>query len=118
MVRKGKIYTIPRAAILEGLTRDALITIANDLGYEVIEQAISRDQLYIADEVFVCGTAAEVIGLREIDFRQIGSGKSGPVTQHLQSVFHDAIRGREPRYMDWLDFVHRTVSSERAVPAD
>src|SRR5215475_4175849 len=77
IARAGKIYTPPRGSILEGITRDSLIILARDLGYKVIEEPISRDQLYIADEVFVCGTAAEVIGLREIDFRTIGSGKAG-----------------------------------------
>jgi branched-chain amino acid aminotransferase len=105
MVRKGKILTPPRATVLEGLTRDSLMTIARDLGYEVIEEPISRDQLYLADEVFVCGTAAEVIGLSEIDFRRIGNGMSGPVTRRLQGVYHEVIHGRDARYLGWLDFV-------------
>src|ERR1039458_9236559 len=71
VVRNNVIYTTPRAAILEGITRDSLLTLARDLGYTVNEEPISRDQLYISDEVFVCGTAAEVIALREIDFRPI-----------------------------------------------
>src|ERR1700686_1004811 len=103
LVRNNIIYTTPRAGILEGITRDTLITLARDLSYSVVEEPISRDQLYIADEVFVCGTAAEVIGLREIDFRTIGSGESGPITRHLQQLFHAALRGREPRYAEWLD---------------
>ncbi|MGB8644334.1 MAG: branched-chain amino acid transaminase [Anaerolineae bacterium] len=123
VVRKGRISTPPRAEILEGLTRDALMTLLRDLGYPVSEESISRDQLYVADEVFVCGTAAEVIGLREIDFRKIGDGRSGPVTQHLQRVFHDAIRGRDPRYSSWLDFVNAPLSTEMpamklVMPAD
>ena len=105
VVRRGKIFTPPTVAVLEGLTRDAVLTLAGDLGYEVIEQAISRDQLYIADEVFVCGTAAEVIGLREIDFRQIGAGVSGPVTKALQMAFTDAVYGRGARSAEWLDYV-------------
>src|SRR5439155_18394065 len=76
VARKNVIYTVPRGAILEGITRDTLITVARDLGYEIVEEPISRDQLYLADEVFVCGTAAEVIALREIDFRTIGDGKT------------------------------------------
>ncbi len=103
VVRGGKLYSPTRTTVLEGITRDSIITIAHDQGYEVIEQPITRDQLYIADEVFVCGTAAEVIGLREIDFRTIGSGESGPITRHLQQLFHAALRGREPRYAEWLD---------------
>src|ERR1700751_854087 len=89
VVRGGIIYTVPRGSILEGITRDSLITLAEDMGYTVLEEPISRDQLYISDEVFVCGTAAEVIGLREIDFRTIGSGKTGPVTRELQRAVDD-----------------------------
>ena len=65
-------------------------------------QAISRDQLYIADEVFVCGTAAEVIGLREIDFRVVGTGRTGPVTRALQQAYHSLVRGEHPRSDGWL----------------
>ena len=78
---KKVISTPARAGILEGITRDSLIILARDFGYSVVEEPISRDQLYIADEVFVCGTAAEVVALREIDFRVIGDGKAGPVTR-------------------------------------
>jgi branched-chain amino acid aminotransferase len=105
VVRRNVIYTPPTAAILEGITRDAVISLAQDLGHSVIEEPISRDQLYIADEVFVCGTAAEVIGLREIDLRTIGSGRTGPVTQALQREFEALTRGRHPRSADWLTFV-------------
>ncbi len=77
LVRGGKIITPSTAPVLEGITRHSIFTIAQDLGYEVLEQPVSRDQLYVADEVFVCGTAAECIGLSEIDFRKIGDGKTG-----------------------------------------
>jgi branched-chain amino acid aminotransferase len=96
------ICTTPRAGILEGITRDSLITLARDLGYSVVEEPISRDQLYIADEVFVCGTAAEVVGLREIDFRVIGDGKAGPVTRALQQEFDKVVGGRHVRSAEWL----------------
>jgi branched-chain amino acid aminotransferase len=96
------ISTTPRAGILEGITRDSLITLARDLGYSVVEEPISRDQLYIADEVFVSGTAAEVVGLREIDFRVIGDGKAGPVTRALQQEFDKVVSGRHARSSDWL----------------
>jgi len=102
VVRNGVIYTVPRGSILEGITRDSLITIARDMGYTVIEEPISRDQLYIADEVFVCGTAAEVVGLREIDFRTIGSGKTGPVTRELQHAFDELTSGRHARSAQWF----------------
>jgi branched-chain amino acid aminotransferase len=101
-VRDEIIYTTPRAGILEGITRDTLITLAVDLGCTVVEEPISRDQLYIADEVFVCGTAAEVVGLREIDFRVIGDGKAGPVTRALQFEFDKVVSGRHPRSAQWL----------------
>jgi branched-chain amino acid aminotransferase len=101
-VRNNVIYTTPRAGILEGITRDSLITLARDLGYSVVEEPISRDQLYIADEVFVCGTAAEVIALREIDFRVIGKGKAGPVTRALQKEFDKLISGRHAKSAEWL----------------
>jgi branched-chain amino acid aminotransferase len=102
VVRNGVIYTVPRGAILEGITRDSLITIAGDMGYSVVAEPISRDQLYIADEVFVCGTAAEVIGLREIDFRTIGNGKTGPVTRELQRAFDELTSGRHARSAQWF----------------
>ena len=102
VVRDGVIYTPSRASILEGITRDSLITIAQDQGYTVIEEPISRDQLYIADEVFVCGTAAEVIGLREIDYLEIGNGKTGAVARALQKAFDELTSGRHPRSAKWL----------------
>jgi branched-chain amino acid aminotransferase len=105
VVRNGKIATPPTTTILEGITRDALITIARDLGFEVTEQMISRDQLYIADEVFVCGTAAECIALREIDFRVIGSGKMGPVTRQIQQAYQAVIHGKTAKYAEWLAVV-------------
>ena len=105
VARKNIIYTPPRGTILEGITRDSLITLARDLGYELIEEPISRDQLYIADEVFVCGTAAEVIALREIDFRTIGSGKAGPITQAMQQAFDEVTGGNHARSAEWLSYV-------------
>lgn len=109
MVRRGSIITPSTAPVLEGLTRHTIFAIAKDLGYEVLEQPISRDQLYIADEVFVCGTAAECIGLSEIDFRKIGDGKTGPVTRAIQNVYHDLIRGRVAKYEEWCDYVEEKV---------
>ena len=111
MVRKGKIFTPSTAPVLEGITRHSIYTIATDLGYEVVEQPISRDQLYNADEVFVCGTAAECIGLSEIDFRKIGDGKTGPVTRAIQNVYHDLIRGKVAKYEDWCEYVEETVKA-------
>jgi len=105
VVRRGKVITPSTAPVLEGITRHTIHTIAKDLGYEVLEQPISRDQLYIADEVFVCGTAAECIGLSEIDFRTIGEGKTGPVTRAIQNVYHDLIRGKVAKYESWCEYV-------------
>ena len=106
IVRRGKIITPSTAPVLEGITRHSIHTIAGDLGYTVLEQPVSRDQLYLADEVFVVGTAAECIGLAEIDFRKIGDGKTGPVTRSIQKVFHDVIRGKNEKYADWVDYVN------------
>ena len=111
-VKGGRIRTPDSATVLEGITRDSLLTIARDLGYEVTEAPLSRDQLYEADEVFVCGTAAEVVGLREIDFRPIGSGRTGPVTREVQKAFHAAARGQDPRYAHWVTVVTRDCLPE------
>jgi len=111
VVRKGRVFTPSTAPVLEGITRHSIYTIATDLGYEVVEQPISRDQLYNADEVFVCGTAAECIGLSEIDFRKIGDGKTGPVTRAIQNVYHDLIRGKVAKYEEWCEYVEETVKA-------
>ena len=113
IVRNGQIFTPPSTTILEGVTRDSLIAIARDLGYTVNEQMIGRDQLYIADEVFVCGSAAECIALREIDFRTIGSGKMGSVTYRIQQAYQAAIHGRDEKYAAWLTYV-----TPSALPVD
>jgi branched-chain amino acid aminotransferase len=109
LVRKGKIYTTPGAAILEGITKDSLIKVAEDLGYTVSEAPLSRDQLYAADEVFVCGTAAEVIALSEIDHRAIGCGSTGPICKAVQRAYHAAVRGAHPRSAAWLTPVSARV---------
>ena len=105
LVRDGKIYTPNRATVLEGITRDAIIVLAKDSGIEVIEESISRDQLYIADEIFICGTAAEVVPVNEIDFRKIGSGQVGPITKKIQKSFTETVRGKGKRSEDWLSLV-------------
>ncbi|MGH9314330.1 MAG: branched-chain amino acid transaminase [Vicinamibacterales bacterium] len=111
LVRNGDVATPPPGAVLEGITRDTVIRLAADLGYEVSEQLISRDALYTADEVFVTGTAAEVIGLREIDFRTIGAGRTGPVTRALQQAYRALVTGDHPRSVEWLDYVQQTSRS-------
>ncbi len=105
VVRDGRIITPGTGAVLEGLTRQTLITLASDLGYEVCEADLSRDQLYAADEVFICGTATECIALREIDFRRIGTGRMGPITRALQRAYQEVVGGRHARSADWLTYV-------------
>jgi branched-chain amino acid aminotransferase len=104
-VKKGKIYTPDVASCLDGITRDSVITIAKDLGYEVIEKRITRDEMYCADEAFFTGTAAEVTPIRDLDGRQIGAGQRGPVTEKIQSTFFDAVAGKNARYAAWLSKV-------------
>jgi len=105
MVRKGILKTTPLTSILEGVTRDTVINIAKDLGIEVREERFTRDELYISDEVFFTGTAAEITPIREIDGRVIGSGSCGSVTGKIQNLFFDIVKGKSPKYKHWLDFV-------------
>jgi branched-chain amino acid aminotransferase len=106
MIKKGKIYTTPLSAgILEGITRDSVMDIAEDMGMPVTEKDITRSELYVADEVFMTGTAAEVQPIYSIDGMVIGPGKPGPITLKLQKAFADAARGMDPKYISWLDFV-------------
>ncbi len=102
IVRNGILYTPDLASCLDGITRDAVITMARDLGIEVREKRITRDEMYCADEAFFTGTAAEVTPIRELDDRPIGEGRRGPVTEKLQSLFFDVVGGRDPRYAHWL----------------
>jgi branched-chain amino acid aminotransferase len=105
-VRDSVILTPPQTAgILDGICRKSIIKIAQDHGYEVIERNLARAELYLADEVFLSGTAAELVPVREIDDHAIGRGEPGPVTRQLQRVFDDALHGRDPRYAEWLDVV-------------
>jgi branched-chain amino acid aminotransferase len=105
IVRDGVIYTPPRASILEGLTRDTVMTLATDTGIPVVEEQLTRDQLYIADEVFITGTAAEIVPARMIDFRVIGSGNPGPVMKSLLDLYLNTVRGGGKRSVEWLDFL-------------
>ena len=105
VVRDGKIYTPELTSCLEGITRDSIFRIAADLGYEIKERRITRDEFYVADEAFFTGTAAEVVPIRELDSRPIGSGSRGPLTEKLQSIYFDTVRGREAQYGDWLTSV-------------
>ena len=102
IVRKGRLKTTPLTSILEGITRNAVIELAREQGMVVLEERFTRDEMYIADEVFVTGTAAELTPVREIDKRRIGTGKPGPVTAALQKQFFAIVRGEEPSRVSWL----------------
>jgi branched-chain amino acid aminotransferase len=103
MVRKGVIYTPDLScSILEGITRDTIITLARELGYTVVESRLTRDQLWLADEVFFTGTAAEVTPVREIDNRTVGDGTIGPITKRIQARFFDVVRGTDTSHPEWL----------------
>lgn len=105
VVRDGVVMTPPSASALPGITRDAVIRILADFGLQVREQRFPRDTVYISDEVFMTGTAAEVTPVREVDDRVVGSGVPGPITRQVQETFAAALRGRDPRYRHWLHFV-------------
>jgi len=102
MVKNGTIKTSPLTSILPGITRDSVITIAKDKGYPIIEERFTRDELYLADEAFFSGTAAEITPVREVDDRQIGLGHPGPITKDIQATFFDAVKGKIDKYEGWL----------------
>jgi branched-chain amino acid aminotransferase len=106
MVRDGVLYTPPLTTALDGISRRTVLELAAERGIPVREEALSRDALYIADEAFFTGTAAEVVPIRELDNRTIGSGSAGPLTLQLQRAFFDAVSGRDPQREGWLDFVN------------
>jgi branched-chain amino acid aminotransferase len=118
LVRDGSIFTPPlSASILGGITRDSIITLARELGYQVTEMNVPREALYIADEVFCVGTAAEVTPIRSIDKLKIGSGRRGPVTEALQRAFFQVINGEVPDRHGWLTYVYQEESALRGAPA-
>jgi branched-chain amino acid aminotransferase len=102
IIRNKVLKTPPLGSILGGITRECLMTLARDLGYEVVEQQFTRDELYIADEAFFCGTAAELTPIREVDRRVIGRGAAGPISLELQKTFFEIVRGKNPKYEAWL----------------
>jgi branched-chain amino acid aminotransferase len=110
VVRDGVILTPPQtASILDGISRRSVIQIARDLGYEVVERDIARAELYLADEVFMCGTAAELVPVREIDDHAVADGQPGEITKVVQREYDDALNGRSERYAEWLDVVPRAA---------
>ena len=106
IVRKGKLITPPLAAsILEGVTRDTVLTLAREEGIPVSEEMITRDQLYLADEAFFTGTAAEISPIREVDHRVLGAGGVGPITKRLQARVFDVVKGSDSSHPEWLTLV-------------
>jgi len=105
IARKGVLRTPPLTSILPGITRDCIITIARDLGFAVREELFSRDDLYVADEAFFTGTAAEITPIREVDRRIIGEGLPGPLTKTLQDTFFEVVKGNRSEYKHWLTYL-------------
>jgi branched-chain amino acid aminotransferase len=105
LVRDGVLYTPDLTSALDGITRGTVIQLARDEGLEIREKRITRDEVYVADEVFFTGTAAEVTPIREVDDRVIGAGRRGPVTERLQALYFDQVHGRRSQYPEWLTTV-------------
>lgn len=106
MVKKNVLITPPKGSILPGITRDSIMKVAKDLGYKVQEKTIKLKDLYGADEVFLTGTAAEVVPVRMVDKKKIGQGTAGPVAKALKAAFMDIVQGRNPKYKKWLTYVN------------
>ncbi|MFU8765659.1 MAG: branched-chain amino acid transaminase [Haliea sp.] len=102
VIREGQIFTPDLTSCLDGITRRTIFALAAELGYEIREKRITRDEVYIADEAFFTGTAAEVVPIRELDGRKIGSGSRGPITEKLQTMYFDSVRGNRPQNLEWL----------------
>ena len=102
IVRRGRLVTTPLTSILEGITRDAVMQLARERNIPVAEERFTRDAMYVADEVFVTGTAAELTPVRELDGRKIGNGKPGPITKTLQKSFFEIVRGEDKTHASWL----------------
>ncbi|MBM4305941.1 MAG: branched-chain amino acid transaminase [Deltaproteobacteria bacterium] len=105
IVKNGVIKTTPLTSILPGITRDSIIQIAKTRKIPLVEDKFTRDELYTAHEAFFTGTAAEITPIREVDNRQIGEGKPGPVTKELQAAFFDIVKGKNPEFREWLDYL-------------
>jgi branched-chain amino acid aminotransferase len=105
MVKNGVLKTTPLTSILPGITRDSVIQIANSKKIKMLEERFTRDELYTAQEAFFTGTAAELTPIREVDDRVIGNGKPGPITKELQATFFDIVKGKNPEFKEWLDYL-------------
>lgn len=106
IVRDGRVLTPELTSALEGITRDTVVTLLDELGLELHTKRITRDEVYVADEAFFCGTAAEITPIRELDGRPIGEGKRGPVTEQVQTMYFDQVKGRRDAHPEWLAFVY------------
>src|SRR5262245_25125614 len=115
IVKNGRLYEPELTSALVGITRDSVITLARERGYDIVARRLTRDDVYLADEAFFCGTAAEVTPVVELDRRAIGDGRPGPVTRALQRAFFAAVSGRDPSHRDWLTPV--AAGAPAAVPA-
>lgn len=105
IVRDGVIYTPDLTSALDGITRKTIFLLADELGLKIVEKRITRDEVYVADEAFFTGTAAEVTPIREVDNRPIGIGSRGPITERLQALYFDVVHGRHPKHLGWLSYV-------------
>jgi branched-chain amino acid aminotransferase len=105
IVRDGKVLTPELTSALEGITRDTVVALLAELGLAVHEKRITRDEVYVADEAFFCGTAAEITPIRELDGRAIGEGQRGPITEKVQSLYFDQVKGRREEHPEWLVYV-------------
>jgi branched-chain amino acid aminotransferase len=105
LVRDGVLYTPDLTSALDGITRRTIFALAAEEGLDVVEKRITRDEVYIADEAFFTGTAAEVTPIREVDQRPIGEGTRGPITERLQSLYFDVVKGRHPKHAQWLTYI-------------
>lgn len=105
VVRDGIIYTPELTSALEGITRDTIFALAAEAGYEIREKRITRDEVYVADEAFFTGSAAEVTPIRELDNKTIGNGGRGPITETLQTMYFDQVHGRRTEHADWLAYI-------------
>ena len=105
IVRDGKIYTPDLTSALDGITRQTVLTLADEIGVPILEKRITRDEVYISDEAFFSGTAAEITPIREVDNRSIGNGSRGPITEKIQTLFFDAVQGKSQKHDHWLTYV-------------
>ena len=105
LVREGTIYTPDLTSALDGITRNTIFVLAEELSLSIVEKRITRDEVYIADEVFFTGSAAEVTPIREVDNRTIGNGSRGPITEKLQTLYFDQVHGRRESHAHWLTHV-------------